>query len=173
MPQVARVLLLLVAAGAILTAVVAIVNWWLEPHRRIGRALRAVLDGPVDAIATSPLHGQGAALRVSDGKIAIIRSLADRGLVFDLDELIGAELIFDGQVAARVFRGEQRLALNNIAPQVRRVTLRLVFDDLRDPEFLLHLWSEHDGPPDDPAAEQAMAAARAWFARAEAVVRRG
>jgi hypothetical protein len=173
MPQVARVLLLLVAAGALLTVVVAIINWWLEPHRRIGRALRAVLDGPVDALATAPLHGQGAALRISDGKIAIVRSFADRGLVFDLDELIGAELIFDGQVAARVFRGEQRVALNNIAPQARRVTLRLVFDDLRDPEFLLELWSEHNGPPDDPAAEHAMASARAWFARAEAVVRRG
>jgi hypothetical protein len=173
MPQVARVVLLLIAAGALLTVVVAIVNWWLEPHRRIGRALRAVLDGPVDALATAPLQGQGAALRVSDGKIAIVRSFADPGLVFDLDELIGAELIFDGQVAARVFRGEQRLALNNIAPQARRVTLRLVFDDLRDPEFLLELWNEHNGPPDDPAAAHAIAAARAWFTRAEAVVRRG
>ena len=171
--SIGTVLLLLVAAGCALTAVVAGFNWWLEPHRRIGRALKTVLGGPVDAIATSPLHGQGAALRIADGKIAVVRDFTDRGLVFDLDELIGAELIFDGQVAARVFRGEQRLALNNIAPRAQRVALRLVFDDLRDPEFLLELWSEHNGPADDPGAAHAVAAARAWFARAEAVVRRG
>jgi len=173
MSQIARVVLLLIAAGCLLTVTTVIVNWWLEPHRRIGRALRGVLGGPVDVLAVSALRGQGAALRVSDAKIAVVRGFSDRGLVFDLDELIGAELIFDGQVSARVFRGEQRLALNNIAPQARRITLRLVFDDLRDPEFLLELWSEHDGPPDDPGATHAIASARAWFARAEAVVRRG
>jgi hypothetical protein len=171
--SIGSVLLLLVAVGCLLTAGVAAFNWWQEPQRRVGRALRAVLDGPVDAIAVAALRGQGAALRVSDGKIAVVRDFTDRGLVFDLDELIGAELIFDGQVAARVFRGEQRLALNNIAPLARRVALRLVFDDLRDPEFMLELWSEQNGPAEDPGAAHAVAAARAWFARAEAVVRRG
>ena len=171
--SIGSVLLLLVAVGCLLTAGIAAVNWWQEPHRRVGRSLAAVLGGPADATAIAALRGQGAALRVADAKIAVVRDFTDRGLVFDLDELIGAELIFDGQVAARVFRGEPRLALNNIAPRAQRVALRLVFDDLRDPEFLLELWSEHNGQPDDPAAAQAIAAARAWFTRAEAVVRRG
>ena len=167
------VLLLLVAVGCLLTAGVAAFNWYNEPHRRVARALRTVMGGPVDAMAIAALQGQGAALRVSDGKIGVLRDFNDRGLVFDLDELMGAELIFDSQVTARVFRGEQRLALNNIAPMARRVALRLVFDDLRDPEFLLELWSERYGAPEDPGAAHATAAARAWFARAEAVVRRG
>ena len=173
MSQAAHIVLLLIAAGVGLTALIAMVGWWLEPHRRMGRGLRKVLGGPVDAMAMDVSRGQGAALRVDDGKIGIMRGFGDTGLVFDMDELIGAELIFDGHVAARVFRGEGRTPLNNISPSASRVTLRLVFDDLRDPEFLLELWSPADGPADDPGAAEAVASARGWFARAEAVIRRG
>ncbi|MEO6379591.1 MAG: hypothetical protein ABIO37_16335 [Caulobacteraceae bacterium] len=173
MSQAVRIVLLLIAAGLALTAVIAVAGWWMEPHRRMGRALRQVLGGPVDAMAMDVSRGQGAALRVDEGKIGVMRGFGDTGLVFDIDELIGAELIFDGHVAARVFRGEGRLPLNNISPSASRVALRLVFDDLRDPEFLLEMWSPADGAADDPAAADAVASARRWFARAEAVIRRG
>ena len=120
----------------------------------------------------APARGQGAALGLDARKIAILRGFNDGGLVFELDELVGVELIFDGQVAARAFRGEDRRALDHIDPDVGRVMLRLVFDDLRDPEFELELWSVDDPAKpgqDGPAAVQA---ARRWFARLEAVLRR-
>ncbi len=172
MPQAARAIFLLIAAGLALTCVIVVIGWWREPHRRLGRAMRGVLGGPADVIAMDIAHGQSAALLVDEGKIGVLRGFDDTGLVFDMDELIGAELIFDGQVCARVFKGEGRRPLDHISPAVSRIALRLVFDDIRDPEFLLELWSPNHGPSDDPAAAEAMTSARRWFARAEAVLRR-
>jgi hypothetical protein len=172
MHQALRVLLLLILGGGAMTAFAGAAVFWLEPSRRIGRAMRRMLGGAADAVVTGPARGQGAAIRLDEGKIAIVRDAADHGLVFELEELVGAELIFDGQVVARAFRGEQRRPLDRIDPEVSRVILRLAFDDVRDPEFELELWNAGDPPRtgwDGPAAVQA---ARRFFARVEALVRR-
>ena len=172
MDQAVRVLVLLLAGGAVMTAVAAAAVWWLEPGRRIVRTLNRALGGKADAMLIAPPRGQGLALGVDDGKIAFTRGFGDAGLVFDQGELVGAELILDGEVRARVFRGEGRMPLDRVDRNVGRVTLRLVFDDVRDPEFELELWSAEDPPRpglDGPAAVQA---ARKWFTRAEAVLRR-
>jgi hypothetical protein len=172
MDHAVRVLLLLLVGGAAMTALAAATVWWLEPSRRIARVLQRALGGPADHLVVSPARGQGAGLRLEENRIAVVRDFADPGLVFDLDELVGAELIFDGQVVARAFRGEGRRPLDRIDPEVSRVMLRLVFDDVRDPEFELELWNAADLPrpgQDGPAAVQA---ARKWFARLEAVLRR-
>ena len=52
------------------------------------------------------------------------------------------------------------------------MTLRLVFDDLREPEFELELWRASD-PPGGHDLASAVAEARRWFTHAEAVLRRG
>jgi len=172
MDQAVRVLLLLLIGGAAMTACAAAAVWWLDPSRRIARALQRALDGPADSIIASPARGQGAALRLETEKIALVRGPGDPGLVFELSELVGAELILDGEVRARAFRGEPRRPLDRIDPEVGWVMLRLVFDDVRDPEFELEVWNAADPPrpgQDGPAAVQA---ARKWFTRLEAILRR-
>jgi hypothetical protein len=158
-------LLATTAAGAL--------TWWLEPGRRTLRALTRVLGAPPEVTALAPLRSQGAGLRIAEGRLAVVRGVGDPGLVYDLHELIGVELIFDGQVAARMFKGEARKALDQISPQVNRVVLRLVFDDVRDPEFELELLNPADlaqrRAPDPGLAVQE---GRRWFARLEAVLRR-
>ncbi|HTK33799.1 MAG TPA: hypothetical protein VL358_00760 [Caulobacteraceae bacterium] len=171
MDQVFRVLLLLIFGGGAMTALAGAAVYWSEPSRRIGRALRRALEGPADAVITSPSRGQGAALRLDTAKVAIVRGPTDHGLVFGLEELVGAELIFDGHVAARAFRSEQRRPLDRIDPEVGRVTLRLVFDDVRDPDFEFELWNAADPARPGWDGPDAVQAARRFFARIEAVVR--
>ena len=172
MDHLGQVLLLLLLGGGAMTALAAATVWWVEPARRVARTLNRALAGPADSLVVAPARGQGAGLRLDENRIAVVRDFGDPGLIFDLDELIGAELIFDGQVCARAFRGEGRRALDRIDPEVSKVMVRLVFDDVRDPEFELELWNAADLPrpgQDGPAAVQA---ARRWFARLEAVLRR-
>jgi hypothetical protein len=167
------ILLFCLVVAALTTAAFALAGW-LEPRRRTIRALTRVLGAPPEVIAVAAPRSQGAALRIGERRLAVVRGVGDPGLVYDLHELIGVELIFDGQVAARMFRGEPRKALDQIAPQVERVVLRLVFDDVRDPEFELELLAPGDfalSPPPDPHA--AVQEGRRWFARLEAVLRRG
>ena len=134
--------------------------------------MRRMLDGVADAVISGPVRGQGAALRFDQGRVAIVRGPTDHGLLFDVHELVGAELIFDGHVAARAFRGESRRPLDKIDPEVRRVILRLVFDDARDPDFELELWNDHDPPKPGWDGPDAVQAARKFFARIEALVRK-
>ena len=156
-----------------LTTGAMVLTWWLEPGRRTARALTRILGAPPDALAIAAPRSQGAALRIGERRLAVVRGVGDPGLVYDLDELVGVELIFDGQVAARMFRGEARKALDQIAPDATRVMLRLVFDDVRDPEFELELLDPSDlelrTAPDPQAMVQE---GRRWFARLEAVLRR-
>ena len=145
---------------------------WLAPGRRTLRALTRILGAPPEVWTIAAPRSQGAGMRLGDRRLAVVRGVGDAGLVYDLIELIGVELIFDGQVAARMFRGEPRKALDQISPQAQRVMLRLVFDDVRDPEFELELLNPNDlaarYPPDPSAAVQE---GRRWFARLEAVLR--
>ena len=146
---------MLIVGGGAMTAFAGGAVYWMEPHRRLARQMRRMLDGVADAVISGPVRGQGAALRFDQGRVAIVRGPTDHGLLFDVHELVGAELIFDGHVAARAFRGESRRPLDKIDPEVRRVILRLVFDDGHDTGLyswdLLHelgadrgrLWSEY------------------------------
>jgi len=166
-------LLIVCVVALAVTTLASALTWWLEPERRTRRTLARLLGAPPEAWAIAAPRSQGAGLRIEEGRIAVVRGVGDPGLIFDLSELIGVELIFDGQVAARMFRGEARRALDQIAPDARRVMLRMVFDDVRDPEFELELLAPADldarHPPDPQAAVQA---ARRWFSRLEAVLRR-
>jgi hypothetical protein len=165
--------LLIGLAGAAVLAALAVGAWWFEPGHQVARLLRQGLAGEPDVLATAPARGQGAALAIDEQKLAVVRGPGDPGLVYDLDELIGAELIFDGAVAARAFRGEGRRPLDQISPDVSRVTLRFVFDDPHDPEFEFELYQPADaGRRDSRGPDAAVQLARRWFARLEAVLRR-
>jgi hypothetical protein len=105
--------------------------------------------------------------------VATTSGFKEAGLVFGFDEWMGLELILDGRVAARAFRNEPRRGLDHIAPEVASVMLRLSFDDVRDPEFEMVLWTLDDRPgPGSHNAQSALQMARRWLARAEVVLRR-
>jgi len=166
-------LLLIGVLAAVAMALVAVGAWWLEPGQRVARLLRLGLAGAPEVLSTAPARSQGAALAIDERKLAIVRGPGDTGLVYDLDELIGAELIFDGSVVARASRGEGRRPLDQVAPNVSRVTLRFVFDDPHDPDFEFELYTPGDaGRRDDQGPDAAVQVARRWFARLEAVLRR-
>jgi len=165
-------LIFLTFSLAVGVASTALGAWWFEPGHRVARRLRLGLAGPPDVMTTVPIRGQGAALAIHERKLAVVRGPGDLGLVYDLHEMVGAELIFDGQVAARTFRGESRRPLDQINPDVSQVMLRLVFDDPHDPEFEFELYRPADAAQRNgqgPAA--AVATARRWFARLEALLR--
>jgi hypothetical protein len=72
----------------------------------------------------------------------------------------------------RVHRGEQRKALEAF-DAAELVALRLVFDDLTHPDFVLDLWLPQDeGRRDELPPPEAIAEANRWLARIEALLRR-
>lgn len=167
-----RILLLLALAGAAVTVAASALAWWLEEDRRLNRLVRRCLGGPADALIIARGHNAAAAFSLHANQILVMRKGGAASLLYPLDGLVGAELIVDGLVAARAFRGEPRKALDAINPEARQVLLRLIFDNPRDPDFELVLWPhgrhsrDHGGPAD------AIQEARTWLARAEAILRR-
>ncbi len=168
-----RLLLLLALAGIAVTILGSVAIWLMDEERRIRRALKRVLKGPPEAVILAPGRGRGAGFNFSTGVMAVAWDSGGWLLPYRVDELVGAELIVDGQVLARVHRGEPRLALDQAVEHAARVTLRLVFDDPHHPDFDLDLWLAGDetrrraSSPSDAVQE-----ANHWLARAEAILRR-
>jgi len=159
----------LVGLGACAVASAAFaLAWWREPSRRAARTAATRLGGQADVVFTAPLRGQGVGLRVKPPGVAVVRRSGDPGLVFGFEEVIGIELIFDGEVRARAFRGEPRRPLDIIRPAASQISVRLVFDDVRYPDFELELIRPDDGPM-DPAP--CVDAARKLFSHVEAIIR--
>jgi hypothetical protein len=143
-------------------------SWWMEPGRRATRLMSNLMGGHLDVVEVAPIRGQGVGLSIAPPGVAVVRRSGDMGLAFGFEELLGAELIFNGEVRARAFRAEPRRPLDQTHPVVSHVCVRLVFDDVRDPDFELVLLH-----PDDPRPEPArkVEAARRLFAHLEAVIR--
>jgi hypothetical protein len=163
-----RFLILFTLGAVAITAAAMIHGWWMEPARRSRRVLAARLGGGLDAIALASHRGEGIALRISPPGIAVLRGPGDRGLAFGFEELLGVELMVNGEVRARVFRGESRRPLDVTRMTLEHLALRLVFDDLRYPEFELRLLE-----PDDAVegSSQVLDGARRMFAHLEAILR--
>ena len=86
---------------------------------------------------------------------------------------MGAELLIDGRVVARAFRDEPRRPLDQVVSSASQVTLRLIFDDPRNPDFELDLWLAGDEARREAASPAAaIQEANRWLARSEAVLRR-
>jgi hypothetical protein len=158
------VLIALLAAG--LAGLGAAVAWWNEETRRVRRGLRKVLGETPHALIVAPGRGRGAGFNFTSNNMAVAWDCGGWCLVYSIDELIGAELIVDGQVAARSWRAEPRRPLERVTAE-RSVVLRLVFDDPRHPDFALELWAGDAGD-----AGEAIEQGNRWIARTDSVFRR-
>jgi hypothetical protein len=167
--EVLRLVLLLLIAGAGLTALGSLAMWFMEESRRIRRSLRKVLGAEPDAMVVARGRGRGAGFSFFTGRAAVSWDNGAWCLVYGVDDLTGAELIVDGEVTARTYRGEQRRPLDHVGREARQVTLRLVFDDPKNPDFDLDLWLAGD---DRGSPAEAVQEANRWLARAEAILRR-
>ena len=170
MDEALRVILLVALAAAALTTAALTLNWWMEPERRLGRALLKSLGRPPEAEAMAPAEGKAAGLDFDSGQIAVLWGRGAHGLVYGFDEVEGGEIIVDGHVVARIRRGEPRKALDVMAPDAELVTLRLLFADPRWPEFELALWNAlapgHTGTP-----PEALRLGRRWLSHLEALLK--
>jgi hypothetical protein len=168
-----RIILLLALAGAAVTFIGSAAAWWMEDHRRLGRLVRKVLGGKPDGVIVAPGREAAAGFRLTSNQVVVMRRGGANTLLYRLQALLGAELIVDDVVVARAMRDEPRRVLDQVNNEARHVTLRLLFDDPRHPDFSLDLWLPRDAQRRNartPAA--AIREARGWLTRAEAILRR-
>ncbi len=173
MSETARLLLMLALAGSVVTFLGSAAIWLMDPQRRLARSLKRVLQAWPDAVALSPASGRGAGFSFDSGLAAVCWDNGAWCLVYRIHELAGAELKVDGQVVGRVMRDEPRRALDRVAGALEHVTLRLVFDDPRHPDFEIDLWTAGDQLRREAASPaDAMVEANRWLARTEAILRK-
>ena len=173
MGELARFILSVLLLGVVVTAGASFAGWWLAAGRRTERALRKRLGGRADALAVAPEAGRGVAVRAELDRLAVVRFRGDPGLLYSLAELRGAELLVDGEVKARVARGESRRPLDRVdAGAGSHIALRVILDDPADPAFELDLWRPDHRVRPGWTAEDALRDARAVFARLEAALQR-
>src|SRR3990167_774068 len=140
MDELPRLLLLLALVGVAAALLGAAVIWHMDEGRRVRRALRNVLKSPPEAVVVARGRGKGAGFSFTSGLAAVAWDSGAWCLVYRIYELVGVEIIVDGEVVARAFRGEPRKALDHLASEASRVTLRLIFDDPNHADFELDLW---------------------------------
>lgn len=173
MRDVAQLLLLVALSGAAVTCAGAGVIWLRDDLRRIRSALRRVLGGDPEIMLIARGRGRGVGISLAERKCVVAWDGGAWCMIYGLDEIMGVELIIDGQIVGRTFRGEPRRALDQVVTQASRVTLRMIFDDPHHPDFDLDLWQAGDerrrltGSPAEAVTE-----ANRWLARVEAILRR-
>lgn len=173
MDEVARLLTLLALVGGALTLVGAAFAWFLNETRRIRRTLTAALGEEPQPLLVARGRGLGIGFNLTANLVAVTWDTGGWRLTYTVDELVGVELIVDRQVAARVFRGEPRRPLDQLAVPQERVRLRFIFDDTAHPDFELDVWlPEDDDRPGRMDAEAALHEANRWMARMESLLRR-
>ncbi|HEY3798340.1 MAG TPA: hypothetical protein VGL58_08300 [Caulobacteraceae bacterium] len=169
MGDVLRLILMVLAGGLAVTLGVAAFAWLMAEERRLARVFRRALGAAPDAAIVARGTGRGAALSMAARRIVTAWDGGGWRMDYALDELLGAEIDIDGEVAARAMRGEPRRLLERTGRAEHEVRLRLLFDDPRHPDFELALWPGR-GAPANP--REAIAEANRWVARVEAVLRR-
>ena len=167
-----RLLLLLAIAGAAVTVAASFLSWQMDVERRLRRYVRRVLGGEPDAVVVVRGRAAGAGFRLATSQAVVLWQGGAKALLYPLGAFLGGELVVDDKVVARVFRGEPRRALDAVETGARTVTLRLVFDNPKDPDFDLDLWLPQDALRRDAGtAAKAIQEGRSWLARIEAVLR--
>ncbi|MFA4951170.1 hypothetical protein [Brevundimonas sp.] len=170
MAEALRLVLLVALAAAALTTGALVLAWWMEPLRRMKRALFKSLAASPEAEAYSPAEGRAAGLDFDGAQVSVLWNRGGSGLVYDFHEIEGGEIIVDGHVVARVRRGETRKSLDILAPDAEQVTLRLLFDDARHPEFELALW-DATLPVQTSSPGEALRLGRRWLSHLEALLK--
>ena len=172
MSEALRIILLLAITGAAITVLGSCIAWWTDVDRQLRRYIRRSLKGPPDAVIVAKGRAAAAGFSVSAGEAIVLWRGGAHALLYPLQAFLGAELIVDERVLARVFRGEPRRALDAIERGAQTVTLRLIFDNPRDPDFDLDLWLPPDALRRDAiTAAQAIQQGRSWISRVEAILR--
>ncbi|MCR5879899.1 hypothetical protein [Phenylobacterium sp. J367] len=155
MDELARLLVLLALAGVALTVVGTLAARLSTEDRKIRRSLKKVLKADPHAMLVAPGRGRGVGFNFTSERMAVCWDTGAWCLVYRIDEMVGAELIIDGQVTARAHRGEARRALDLLTGADELVRLRLIFDDPRHPDFDLDLWlAEDEGRRGAPSARR-------------------
>lgn len=173
MDEVARLMTLLVLLGGATTLLGGVCIWFLDETRRVRRTLIQALGAIPQPMLAARGRGVGLGFDLSRNLVAVTWDRGAWQLTYRLDEMVGAELIVDRQVAARAFRGEPRRALDQLADPQERVRLRFLFDDPGHPDFDIDLWRpEDDGRRGRLEADEALHEANRWMARVESLLRR-
>jgi hypothetical protein len=173
MTQLGPFLVLIGVVAVALAGLGGLVAWYNEEARRIRRGLRRVLNGDTHALIIAHGRGRGAGFNFTSNTMAVAWDTGGWCLIYHIDELHGVELVVDGQVAARIYRGEARRPLDVLGGAENQVALRLVFDDPQYPDFHLDLWSAAPGARrGEPSAAEAVEEGNRWLARVESVFRR-
>lgn len=170
MGEALRLFLLVALGAAALTTAALGLAWWMEPARRLNRAMLKALGAPPETEALSAAEGRAAGLDFEGGQLAVLWARGAHGLVYAFDEIEGGEIIVDGHVLARIRRGEPRKALDVMAPDAEQVVLRLLFADARHPEFELDLWNAR-APAQTGSPAEALRLGRRWLSHLEALLK--
>ena len=165
-----RIILLIGLVAAALTTAALGLAWWMEPGRRLRRAMLKSLGATPEAEALSPAEGRAAGLDFDGAQVAVLWGRGAHGLVYGFEEIDGGEVIVDGHVVARIRRGEVRKALDVMVPGAEQVVLRLMFADARHPEFELSLWNAAL-PTQTGSPAEAMRLGRRWLSHLEALLK--
>lgn len=173
MDELARLLVLLALLGAAFAVAGGALAWFMEERRRLTRTLTQALEAAPEPMLAAPGRGAAIGFNLATAKVAAAWDRGGWHLVYDLGELLGAELIADRRVAARAMRGEARRPLDELSPPEDLVRLRFLFDDPHHPDFELDLWRpEDEGLRGRLDAETALQEANRWLARLDAILRR-
>jgi hypothetical protein len=168
-----RLVLLLVIAGLVLTAVGAVVARWLDPQRRLLRYLRMALEATPEGVMTDRGAGRAMAFNLNAGKIAVLWDKGRKGYVYAMDQLMGAEMMVDHVVLMRCYRDRPVMPLDEIPLSAHRGAIRLIFDNPRDPDYELEIWPARNSRGHEYASPaDAVQTGRRWLASLEAILRR-
>ncbi len=168
-----RLVLLLAIAGVILTVAGGLAARYFDQHRRIIRFLRQALQATPEGMMMDRAAGRALAFNIEAARLAVLWDRGRRGLVYKMDQLMGAEMMVDHVVLARSYRGEPRKLLDEIPMSAHKITLRLIFDNPRDPDFEVELWpARHGRGHEFPSPADAVQSGRRWLASIESILRR-
>jgi hypothetical protein len=169
-------LIILSAAGiAILLILYRVWNSRVEQPKKLEDELNEALEGTrPDVQALEPVRRAACAIAYNLNRVIIVREFGKIPTrIYPIRELMGIEIFIDSKVVARVLRSGPHKMLDDIAPQVTRVTMRLIFDDPARPDFELVLWDPNDNLTARAEGPRgAMETARRWFYHVEAIIRR-
>ncbi len=176
MPTFLPMLVILSAAGlAILFILYRIYETRVEEPKKLEDEISEALAGAKPDVASiEPVRKAAVAIAYNANKIVIVRDFGKKPRrMYGISDLLGIEVFVDNKLVARVIRSGPHKMLDDIAPAVTRVTIRLIFDDPAHPDYELVLWDPNDAltaRAEGPRA--AMETARRWFYHVEAIIRR-
>ncbi len=169
---------LIILAAAAFAILLVLYRWYdsrVEAPRKLEDELRDGLGTfKADVQVLEPVRKAAAASSFAGDRLIIVEDFGKRPhRPYTMSQLMGMEVVVDDKVVGRITRGGPTKTLDDLAPTVHRVKMRLIIDDPSFPSFELTIWDPHDALT--ARAEGPMAAlknVRQWFYHVEAVLRR-